>query len=240
MQGKQGTSGASSCSASKWGILGLMKSASMELGKHKVTVNALIPGLVDTALTRYPARYHAFQAMTANEPQKDPTPQEVWDARLPMVPLRVDWIKPADLGPAAVFLASDGAAWSAAPSTRSMQATAHIMSMIGRKDDSAKINRAQPEERRWRPYPLNSADDQGAPDRPASSLAQPLHRSPHVASPGVGSSRRRVMDAGLRSAWPWRQPGPGRGRTVRQATLGQRRLRSRVSNGWLFTRKHSE
>ena len=110
MQGKQGTSGASSYSASKWGILGLMKSASMELGKHKVTVNALIPGLVDTALTRYQARYHASMAMTENDPPKDPTPQQVWDARLPMVPLRIGWMKPADLGPAAVFLASDGAA----------------------------------------------------------------------------------------------------------------------------------
>ena len=110
MQGKQGTSGASSYSASKWGILGLMKSASMELGKHKVTVNALIPGLVDTALTRYPARYHASMAMTENDPPKDPTPQQVWEARLPMVPLRVGWMKPSDLGPAAVFLASDGAA----------------------------------------------------------------------------------------------------------------------------------
>ena len=110
MQGKQGTSGASSYSASKWGILGLMKSASMELGKSGVTVNALIPGLVDTALTRYPARYRASMAMTESNPPKDPTPQEVWDARLPMVPLRVGWMKPADLGPAAVFLASDGAA----------------------------------------------------------------------------------------------------------------------------------
>ena len=110
MQGKQGTSGASSYSASKWGILGLMKSASMELGKHKITVNALIPGLVDTALTRYQARYHASMAMTENDPPKDPTPQQVWDARLPMVPLKVGWMKPADLGPAAVFLASDGAA----------------------------------------------------------------------------------------------------------------------------------
>jgi NAD(P)-dependent dehydrogenase (short-subunit alcohol dehydrogenase family) len=110
MQGKQGTSGASSYSASKWGILGLMKSAAMELGKHKVTVNALIPGLVDTALTRYRARYHASMAMTETNPPADPTPQQVWDARLPMVPLRVGWMKPADLGPAAVFLASDGAA----------------------------------------------------------------------------------------------------------------------------------
>jgi NAD(P)-dependent dehydrogenase (short-subunit alcohol dehydrogenase family) len=51
MQGKHGTKDASSYSASKWGILGLMKSAAMELGEHNITVNALIPGLVDTALT---------------------------------------------------------------------------------------------------------------------------------------------------------------------------------------------
>ncbi len=34
MQGKHGTRDAASCSASKWGILGLMKSAAMELGHY--------------------------------------------------------------------------------------------------------------------------------------------------------------------------------------------------------------
>jgi NAD(P)-dependent dehydrogenase (short-subunit alcohol dehydrogenase family) len=29
----------------------------MELGQHGITVNALIPGLVDTSLTRYPKRF---------------------------------------------------------------------------------------------------------------------------------------------------------------------------------------
>lgn len=56
MQGKHGTKDAASYSASKWGILGLMKSAAMEFGEHNITVNALIPGLVDTALTRYEKR----------------------------------------------------------------------------------------------------------------------------------------------------------------------------------------
>jgi len=56
MQGKHGTKDAASYSASKWGILGLMKSAAMELGEHNITVNAVIPGLVDTALTRYDKR----------------------------------------------------------------------------------------------------------------------------------------------------------------------------------------
>ena len=56
MQGKHGTKDAASYSASKWGILGLMKSASLEWGTYGITVNALIPGLVDTALTRYETR----------------------------------------------------------------------------------------------------------------------------------------------------------------------------------------
>jgi NAD(P)-dependent dehydrogenase (short-subunit alcohol dehydrogenase family) len=56
MQGTHGTKLASNYSASKWGILGLMKSAAIELGEHNITVNALIPGLVDTALTRYEKR----------------------------------------------------------------------------------------------------------------------------------------------------------------------------------------
>ena len=56
MQGKHGTKDAASYSASKWGILGLMKSAALEFGQYNVTVNAVIPGLVDTALTRYNKR----------------------------------------------------------------------------------------------------------------------------------------------------------------------------------------
>ena len=35
------------------GIIGLMKSAAMEFGEHNITVNALIPGLIDTVLTRH-------------------------------------------------------------------------------------------------------------------------------------------------------------------------------------------
>jgi len=56
MQAKHGTKDASSYSASKWGILGLMKSAALELGQYNITVNALLPGLADTALTRYDKR----------------------------------------------------------------------------------------------------------------------------------------------------------------------------------------
>jgi NAD(P)-dependent dehydrogenase (short-subunit alcohol dehydrogenase family) len=108
MQGKHGTKDASSYSASKWGILGLMKSAAMELGEHNITVNALIPGLVDTALTRYEKRLSESMGEQGQKVEH-PTPQEAWDNRAPTVPLKVGWLQPDDISPAAVFLASDAA-----------------------------------------------------------------------------------------------------------------------------------
>jgi NAD(P)-dependent dehydrogenase (short-subunit alcohol dehydrogenase family) len=112
MQGKHGSKHMASYSASKWGIIGLMKSAALELGGNKITVNALIPGLVDTPLTHNETRWSALIGeVTANEnPPKHPTEQEAYDTRAPHVPLKVAWLKPEDLAPAAVFLASDLAA----------------------------------------------------------------------------------------------------------------------------------
>ena len=110
MQGKHGTKDASSYSASKWGIIGLMKSAALELGEHNITVNALIPGLVDTPLTRYQKRLHESMAENGHTPPDKPTPQQAWDERKNTVPLKVGWLQPEDIAPAAVFLASDAAA----------------------------------------------------------------------------------------------------------------------------------
>jgi hypothetical protein len=44
---------------------------------------------------------HPFQGV--------PTPQQAWDTRAPTVPLKVGWLQPDDISPAAVFLASDAA-----------------------------------------------------------------------------------------------------------------------------------
>ena len=110
MQGKHGTKDGASYSASKWGILGLMKSAALEFGEHNITVNALIPGLVDTPLTRYYKRLVESMAETGQKPPEKPTPQQAWDVRAPTVPLKVGWLQPDDISPVAVFLASDAAA----------------------------------------------------------------------------------------------------------------------------------
>jgi NAD(P)-dependent dehydrogenase (short-subunit alcohol dehydrogenase family) len=112
MQGKHGSKNLSSYSASKWGVIGLMKSAALELGKSKVTVNALVPGLVDTPLTHNEARWRTLiaEVEATENPPTNPTQEQAAKVRAPHVPLKVPWLQPEDLAPAAVFLASDLAA----------------------------------------------------------------------------------------------------------------------------------
>ena len=111
MQGKYGTKNGSAYSASKWGIIGLMKSAALELGKYKITVNTIEPGLIDTPLTRNDKRWSMAvgETMTAPPPEH-PSEEETIKARLPKVPLGVPWLTPEQVAPVAVFLASDAAA----------------------------------------------------------------------------------------------------------------------------------
>ncbi len=48
-----------------------MKSAALELGSHNITVNAVIPGLVDTALTRHEGRHAQAISEGGGEPTGD-------------------------------------------------------------------------------------------------------------------------------------------------------------------------
>ena len=98
-------------SASKWGIIGLMKSAALELGRYGVTVNALVPGLIDTPLTRHEERYAQAIEVTGGSPTGNPHKDEetVREGLKRKSPLGVPWIEPEDIAPAVVFLASDAA-----------------------------------------------------------------------------------------------------------------------------------
>jgi NAD(P)-dependent dehydrogenase (short-subunit alcohol dehydrogenase family) len=110
-QGEHGTKDGSSYSASKWGLIGLMKSAALELGRYGITVNAVIPGLIDTALTRHEDRYAQAigsdgQAPTGDLSRDEETAKKLLAAKSP---LGVPWIDPADVAPVVAFLASDEA-----------------------------------------------------------------------------------------------------------------------------------
>ncbi len=111
MQGRYGTKNGASYSASKWGIIGLMKSAALELGKHKITVNTIEPGLIDTAMTRNDKRWSLAVGETMTEPPPEhPSEEQAVKARLPKTPMGVPWLTPEQVAPVAVFLASDAAA----------------------------------------------------------------------------------------------------------------------------------
>jgi NAD(P)-dependent dehydrogenase (short-subunit alcohol dehydrogenase family) len=110
MQGRHGMKNGASYSASKWGIIGLMKSAALEFAPYGVTVNAVVPGLIDTPLTRHEERYaqaieEAGQTSTGTSADEEKARQIL----LAKTPLKVPWIEPEDVAPAVVFLASDAA-----------------------------------------------------------------------------------------------------------------------------------
>ena len=108
-QGRHGMRDGSAYSASKWGLFGLAKSAALELGGHGITVNVVVPGLIDTALTRNASRY--AQAMLEGQgkvPEGELEPKVI-EAQLKKTPLGVPFVSAEDVAPAYVWLASEEA-----------------------------------------------------------------------------------------------------------------------------------
>jgi NAD(P)-dependent dehydrogenase (short-subunit alcohol dehydrogenase family) len=105
-----GTKFGASYSVTKWGIIGLMKLAALELESYNIMVNVLFPGLIDTPLTRHKERYPQVLEAAGKSPKGLSTTQEEEEPRKILTtrtPLGVPWIEPEDVAPVVVFLASD-------------------------------------------------------------------------------------------------------------------------------------
>jgi 3-oxoacyl-[acyl-carrier protein] reductase len=101
VSGLIGQVGQTNYSASKAGIIGFTKALAREVGSRKITVNAIAPGLVKTALTI-------------------DLPQELKDMFIEMTPLG-RYGEPEDIANAAAFLVSDEASYI----------TGHVLSVDG-------------------------------------------------------------------------------------------------------------
>jgi len=104
--GRQGMDHFGNYTASKWAVLGLMKTASMELAPHSITVNAVCPGATKTNLIFENKRVYELFC-----PDKEnPTTADVEEVILrDLHKLPVPWIEPQDISNAVVFLASEEA-----------------------------------------------------------------------------------------------------------------------------------
>jgi NAD(P)-dependent dehydrogenase (short-subunit alcohol dehydrogenase family) len=71
-----------------------MKSAALELGEYRITVNAIIPGLIGTPLTRHRQRYaQAVDDLTSKMSTED-LEAEAEKKLVAKTPLGIPWIEP--------------------------------------------------------------------------------------------------------------------------------------------------
>jgi NAD(P)-dependent dehydrogenase (short-subunit alcohol dehydrogenase family) len=98
--GEIGSPSTSAYTASKHGLMGLMRSVAQDLGPHGVTCNAVLPGWVRTEMAERSARIEAER--------RGVTVEEVWAERAAAYPSnRV--VTPEEIAEAIAFLASDAA-----------------------------------------------------------------------------------------------------------------------------------
>lgn len=83
-----------------------MKSAALELGQYGIPVNAVIPGMIDTALTRDRQRYaQATDDLNTTGPP-DMLEAQAGQKLRAKSPLGVPWLPTEAIAPVVVFLAS--------------------------------------------------------------------------------------------------------------------------------------
>jgi SDR family mycofactocin-dependent oxidoreductase len=101
-QGLIGVPTMSHYTASKHGVVGLMRALAAELAPHSIRVNSVNPGNVDTPMVDNPASLRVFLPHLS-----DPTREDAEQVMTSMSALPVGWLDPREISDAVLFLASD-------------------------------------------------------------------------------------------------------------------------------------
>ncbi len=104
MAGKMGMAKIGHYAASKWGLIGLVKSVAAEVGRHGITANVVCTGAVNTPMIHNPVAYKLFLPHLDN-----PTKEEVAEAFRMFNTIPEAWCEPEDISHTMVFLCSDEA-----------------------------------------------------------------------------------------------------------------------------------
>jgi len=106
-QGMRGMWHGAAYSASKWAVIGLVKSVAMEMGTHHINVNAVVPGLIDTPMFRNQKRWQI--AMGAGYENKKVSEDLLRKTLSGKDTLGLPWLTPEQVAPVVGFLTSSGA-----------------------------------------------------------------------------------------------------------------------------------
>jgi SDR family mycofactocin-dependent oxidoreductase len=101
--GLRGLLGIAHYAAAKHGVVGLMRSLSIDLAPHGIRVNCVHPTNVDTPLIQNDAVRSGFRPDLDRSPSRD----EFAEAATQMNLLAIPWVQPVDVANASLFLASD-------------------------------------------------------------------------------------------------------------------------------------
>jgi len=104
MGGRAGYAHASAYCASKWGVIGLIKSVANEYGKYGITANAVCPTNVNSPMLHNEQSYGMFVPDVEH-----PTREQAEERMKPAHPLGIPYVEPEDISQAILFLASDAA-----------------------------------------------------------------------------------------------------------------------------------